>query len=171
MEYIRQQQIASGFQGLTLTEFSLNDTELSDINLIGTFIKSENLTKDCIPEKVKKDSQNQDSYLRPVFNDKKIFITDFKSFNKLDLQDFFNDFLAQSSWAKDKSDFIIIFNRFKIILDSTSFESVYLISKDWFDEESEKLREPESWIYIYYFLIIWIDTAKKNLLVCEWSYD
>jgi len=171
MKLIGQQQIASGFQGLILTEFSLNDTELADINLIATFLKSDNFTKDCIPEKVKKDSQNQDSYLRQVFNDKKIFISDFKRFKKIDMLNFFNDFFAQTSWAKDKNDFVIIFNKFKIILDSASFENVHLISKDWFNEESEKLRDPESWIYIYYFLIIWTDTAKNNLCVCEWSYD
>jgi hypothetical protein len=56
-------------------------------------------------------------------------------------------------------------------LDSVNPDSFYLISKDWYAKNDVRLREPENWIFIYYFMIVWIDYSKSTLTICEWTYE
>jgi hypothetical protein len=172
MELIRQFHITEDSQGILLTEFSLKNNSIqNDKLIIDKFLKSKHYTIDCLPDFVKNDTKHPDFYLRQLFNDKQISITDFKELKKEEIFDFFEQFSNHDDWGEDKGDFKILLEKFNSIINNYESNRFYLISKDWFGEGSDKIRKPENWIYIYYFLIIWIDRINKYLMVCEWNYD
>ena len=173
MHLIKQIDFTEDFQGFTLTELS-NDKEFigNEDYIIEKFIKSEYFTIDCLPEIVKTDKSNSDFYLRQLFDNDKLTIKDFKEFSIENLFDFLDDFSKHDDWGDDRVHFIKLLESFKSLFKSKSaYNKFYLISKDWFDKENDKLRNPESWIYIYYFLIVWIDKIEQKLYVCEWTYN
>lgn len=172
MKFINQIQIAENNQGYYLTEFQL-DSELdnSDDKIIDQFIKSERFTYDCLPEMVKRDMNNPDFYLRQLFDYNKISTIDFQRFDISGLIDFFEKYAKAYDWGDDKEDFLKVFEEFKSKLELNKSVEYFLISKDSFDSDNEKIRNPEGWIYLYYFLIIWIDRQERKLFSCEWNYD
>lgn len=172
MQLIKQTQITEGFQGFILTEFAiLHEFSHDDREIIDNFIKTENFSLDCLPEIVKKDRERPDFYLRQLFDNNKISINDFKKFSKIELMNYFESFSKHDDWGDDKIDFETLLGNFKAEIENFKSEKYFLIDKDWFDKESDKIRDPESWIYIYYFLVIWIDRFENKLTVCEWNYD
>lgn len=172
MQLIKQTQIAEGFQGFNLTEFAiLHEISYDDSEIIDNFIKTENFSLDCLPEIVKNDRENPDFYLRQLFDNNKLSINDFKMLSKIELINYFESFAKHDDWGDDKIDFETLLGIFKSEIENSKSDKYFLIDKDWFDKESDKIRDPESWIYINYFLAIWIDRIENKLTVCEWNYD
>lgn len=172
MNFINQIQISENNQGFYLTEFQL-DSKLdnSDDSIIDEFIKSESFTYDCLPEMIKKDKNNPDFYLRQLFDNEKISTIDFQRFGINELIDFFENYAKHNDWVDDQEDFLKVFTIFKTKLSMNKSVGYFLLSKDSFNSDNEKIRNPEGWIYIYYFLIIWVDRLERKLFFCEWNYD
>lgn len=166
-----QKTIDIDYQGVNISEFSYSNTEnLSEDNLIDFFIHSKSFTEESRREIIKNDKENR-PFLRQAFEIDFLKLDDFKQTDKKGVIKFLNDYTEEDDWKSDKDDFIKIKDKFIESLKFVESDNFYLISKEWFDEKDQILREPESWIYAYYFLIIWLNTANGKLTVSEWTYD
>ena len=172
MELLKQVQITEEFQGILMTVFSLTDNfERADNLIIDKFLKSNSFAIDCLPEKVRQNNKNPEIYLRQLFDNQKISIEDFRELNEKEICNFFISYSNESDWGKDRKAFKILVEKFKTIICDYPSDKFYLISKDWFDKDNDKMKNPENWMYLYYFLVIWFDKEKRTLIVCEWNYD
>ncbi len=167
-----QKEIDVDYQGVTLSEFTFsNDEQLSENELFDFFIHSSSFTEESRSEQIK-NHKGDIPFLRQAFEIANISIGDFRELDKNNIIKFLNDYSEQDGWGDtDGDDFIILKNKFIDLVKSVHSDKFYLISKDWFDEKDKRLREPESWIYSYYFLILWLDNLNKTLTVSEWTYD
>jgi hypothetical protein len=172
-ELLNHQEIVEEYQGINLNEFKFPELEnIIEEELITEFIYSNSYKEDCLTEIKKKYPENKNFFLRQAFEIDNVLIKDFRKLDKKDLINFLNDLWSSDDWGDtDSNDFLIIKDKFIGLLKSTSINSFYLLNKDWFKEGDLRIREPERWIYSYYFLIIWIDKVKNTLLVSEWAYD
>ncbi|MBI9056120.1 MAG: hypothetical protein JEY96_20025 [Bacteroidales bacterium] len=172
MDFVKQIQISEKFQGIYLTEFSLIDKLEQDEHLIiNKFLKSNSFSYDCLPEIVKQSNVKSDYYLRQLFDTDKISFEDFRKLNKKEISNFFINYSNESDWGDDRKEFKTLLEKFISLLHEYPSDKFYLISQDWFDIDSKKMRNPENWIYTYYFLVIWFDREKKTMIVCDWNYD
>ncbi len=166
-----QKEIDEDYQGVNISEFTYTNAEnFSEENLIDLFVHSKSITEESRREIIKKDTENR-PFLRQAFEIDLVKMVDFKQVDKNGLIKFLNDYSEEDDWETDKDDFIKIIDKFVEFINTVQSNNFYIISKDWFDEKDIRLRQEESWIYIYYFLIIWIDEATQILTVSEWTYD
>ncbi|HEY8562883.1 MAG TPA: hypothetical protein VIL74_21070 [Pyrinomonadaceae bacterium] len=166
-----QKEIDENYQGINISEFTyVNSDNISEENLIVSFIHSKSFAEDSRREIIKNDTANR-PFLRQAFEINLVSISDFKQLDKNGIKKFLDDYAEADDWGEDGNDFIKIKDGFIELLKGVESNYFYLLSKEWFEETDEKLREPENWIYTYYFLIIWIDKANKILTVSEWTYD
>jgi hypothetical protein len=166
-----QKEIDEGYQGINISEFTYsNDENLSEENLVDLFVHSVSFTEESRRESIKNHSGGI-AFLRRAFEIDLVKMDDFKQTDKNGLVKFLNDYAEEDNWEKDKDDFKKIKDRFFGFLENGLSKNFYIISKEWFDQNDKRLREPESWIYTYYFLIVWIDELRKTVTVSEWTYD
>lgn len=166
----RHIEINEGYQGINLTEFSIVVDELiSNDQIVDTFFHSKNFSFDSLRECVKE--QPDKGYLRQAFDVGKIKITDFKKTDKQGVSNFLLDFLNEPDWGDDKNEFAKLLDRYFEIHNEFGDNEFYILSKDWFDKEDERVIETESWVYSYYFLIISVDRKSNLLNLTEWTYD
>ncbi|PZX53114.1 hypothetical protein LV84_03321 [Algoriphagus ratkowskyi] len=163
-------EIEENYQGINLTEFEFKvDEHIDNDKIVDTFIRSKqfsfNSLRDCMKAEPDK------GYLGQAFNIKKIKISDFKKTDKKGTVKFLVDFLHEPDWGDDRNDFAKILGRYFIIHNGFVENDFYIISKDWFDKDDEKIIEPQSWVYTYYFLIILVDRHSNLLTLSEWTYD
>ena len=110
--------------------------------------------------------------MRRAFNFDKAKITDFKKYTKEEARKFLIDFLNESDWGdNDGGEFSDLRERYFEIHKKITSNDFYIISKDWFETNDERLIEPENWCYSYYFLIISVDRNSNLLTLTEWTYD
>tara|TARA_R110000868_G_scaffold124353_3_gene328786 strand:- start:1085 stop:1606 length:522 start_codon:yes stop_codon:yes gene_type:complete len=170
MDTKRHIEINEGYQGLNLTEFAFGVDELiSNDQIVDTFIRSKYFSFDSLRDCVK--AEPDKGYLRQAFDIDKIKITDFKKTNKQGVSKFLFDFINKPDWSDDRNEFAILLDRYFEIHNEFGNNEFYILSKDWFDKEDERVFEPESWVYIYYFLIISVDRKSDLLTLTEWTYD
>ncbi len=152
-----QKEIDEDFQGINLSEFTYSNFEnLSDENLIDSFIHSSSFTEESRRERIKNHTGDI-PFLRQAFEIDFVEINDFKLYSKNEFIQFLNDYAEQDDWGDtDGNDFVKLKDRFLEILKTVQPNNFYLISKEWFDQNDKRLQQEESWIYLYYFLIIWI---------------
>lgn len=166
----RHIEIDENYQGINLTEFAINiDKQMDNDHVVDTFIRSKQFSFDSLRDCVK--AEPGKGYLRQAFNVDKIKITDFKKANKQGVSKFLFDFINEPDWGDDRSDFAKLLDRYFEILNQLDANDFYILSKDWFGKEDERVIEPESWVYIYYFLIISVDKKSNSLTLTEWTYD
>jgi hypothetical protein len=166
----RHIEINEGFQGINLTEFAIAVDELiNNDQIVETFIRSKQFSFDSLRDCVKAEPDN--GYLRQVFNVDKIKITDFEKTDKEGVTKFLVDFINEPDWGDDRNEFAKLLDRYYEIHNEFGDNEFYILSKDWFDKEDERVIEPESWIYTYYFLIISVDRKSNLLTLSEWTYD
>lgn len=166
----RHIEINEGYQGINLTEFAIGVDELiRNDQIVDTFIRSKQFAFDSLRDCVK--AEPDKGYLRRAFDVEKIKITDFKQTDKQGVSKFLFDFINEPDWGDDRNEFAKLLDRYFEIHNEFGTSDFYVISKDWFDKEDEKLIEPESWCYTYYFLIISIDRNLNLLTLTEWAYD
>ncbi|MBD8019168.1 hypothetical protein [Kaistella pullorum] len=166
----RHIEINEGYQGINLTEFAIGVDELiSNDQIVDTFIRSKKFSFDSLRDFVKAEPDN--GYLRQAFDVDKIKITDFKKTDKQEVSKFLIDFLNEPDWGDDKNEFAKLLDRYFEIHKEFGDNEFYILSKDWFDKEDERVIEPESWVYTYYFLIISVDRKSNLLTLTEWTYD
>lgn len=87
------------------------------------------------------------------------------------ISEFLIDFLNEPDWQDDRDDFAKLLERYFEYYKEFENNEFYILSKDWFEKNDERLIEPESWCYTYYFLIISVDRSSKILTLTEWTYD
>jgi hypothetical protein len=166
----RHIEIDEGFQGINLTEFAIGVDELiSNDQIIDTFIRSKQFSFDSLRDCVK--AEPDKGYLRQAFDIDKIKITDFKKTDKQGVSKFLFDFIHEPDWGDDNIEFAKLLDRYFEIHNEFEDNEFYILSKDWFDKEDERVIEPESWVYTYYFLIISVDRKSNLLTLTEWTYD
>ncbi len=167
----RHIEINESYQGINLTEFSiLTDNSTNNDQIIQTFIRSTNFSVDSLRDVIKYNSENK-PYLRRAFDIDRINISDFKKKSKEETSTFLYDFINQSDWGNDRNDFAKLLDKYFEIHNRLGGNNFYIISKDWFDKDDERVIKPESLIYSYYFLIISIDRSSNLLTLTEWTYD
>ncbi len=167
----RHIEIDENYQGINLTEFSIiADGNTDNDQIIESFIRSASFTVDSLREVIKNNTENK-PYLRQAFDTDRIHITDFKIKSKEETTKFLIDFINQPDWGDNRNEFAKLLDKYFEIHQQFGDNDFYIISKDWFDKGDEKVIEPESWVYAYYFLIISVDRSSYLLTLTEWSYD
>ncbi len=163
-------EFSEGFQGINLTDFTFVVQELmSTEQIVDTFIRSKQFSYDSLPDCVK--AEPHKNYLKRAFDVDKIKITDFKKADKQGVSKFLFDFINQPDWGDDRNEFAKLLNSYFEIHNEFGEIEFYILSKAWFDKDDERVIEPESWVYIYYFLIISVDRKSNLLTLTEWTYD
>ncbi|MBF0694660.1 MAG: hypothetical protein IR153_06345 [Flavobacterium sp.] len=163
-------EIDHNYQGINLTEFALvYDDQTGNDQIIETFIRTKNFSYDSLRDSIKENPNK--GYLRRAFDIDKIKISDFKKTDRESTLKFLIDFLNEPDWGDDRNEFAKLLERYLEYYNKFEDNSFYILSKDWFDKKDERLIEPESWCYTYYFLIISIDRNSRILNFSEWTYD
>lgn len=167
-----QKEIDKDYQGINISEFTyINSENSSEQELIDSFIHSSSFTEESRREQIK-NHIGDIPFLRQAFEIDLVKKDDFKQTDKNGLIKFLNDYADEVDWGEtDGDDFVKLKDKFVEFVNTLKSNNFHIISKDWFDEKDIRLRQEESWIYIYYFLIIWIDEANKILTASEWTYD
>ncbi|WP_157373399.1 hypothetical protein [Algoriphagus terrigena] len=159
-----------GYQGINLTVFAIGvDGLISNDQIVDTFIHSKQFSFDSLRDCVK--AEPEKGYLRQAFDVDKIKTSDFKKTDKQGAAQFLSDLLNEPDWGDDRNDFAKLIDRYFETCNTSAGIDFYIISKDWFDKDDEKVVEPESWAYTYYFLIISVDRGSNLLTISEWIYD
>jgi hypothetical protein len=167
---MRHIEIDESYQGLNFTEFGLDeDRKIDNDQIVDKFIRSKQFSFDSLRDCVKDEPDK--GYLRQAFNIDRIKISDFRKTDKQGASKFLLDFLNEPDWGDDRNDFAKLIDRYFEIQKWSEKSDFYIISKDWFDKDTEKVIEPESWVYTYYFLIILVDRNMNLLTLSEWTYD
>ncbi|WP_218620359.1 hypothetical protein [Flavobacterium sp. I3-2] len=159
-------EINENYQGISFTEFELNFMAYIFNNKItDTFIRSNEFIyhslKNCIKEEPDK------GYLKRAFDFKKIKSRDFKKRNKEGTSKFLAEFENESDWGDDKNEFAKLVDKYFEIQNKFNEIDFYILSKDWFNKQDKRLIEPESSIYLYYFLILSINRKSNRLMTNE----
>lgn len=170
IETKRHIEINEGYQGINLTVFAIAiDEQIDNDQIVDSFIRSKQFSfhslRDCVKAEPNK------GYLRRAFDIDKIKITDFRKTDKQGVAQFLFDFLNEPSWGDDRNEFVKLLDRYFEIHNEFGDNDFYILSKDWFAEQDERLIEPEKWLYIYYILIISVDRKSNVLILSEWTYD
>ncbi|MFN0189451.1 MAG: hypothetical protein ACKVQV_12190 [Bacteroidia bacterium] len=166
----RHIEIDESYQGINLTEFAIEvDEQIDNDQIVDTFIRSKQFSFDSLRDCIK--AEPDKGYLRQAFNVDRVKISDFKKTDKQGASKFLLDFLNESDWGGDRNEFAKLLDRYFEIHNTFAESDFYIISKEWFDKDDEKVIEPESWVYTYYFLIISVDRNSNVLTLSEWTYD
>ncbi|HLP94889.1 MAG TPA: hypothetical protein VK168_12680 [Saprospiraceae bacterium] len=153
-----------------MTEFAIGvDERIDNDQIVDIFIHSKQFSFDSLRDCVK--TEPHKGYLRQVFNVDKIKITDFKKTDKQGTSKFLLDLSNEPDWCDDRSDFAKLLDRYFEMHNQLDANDFYILSKDWFVKEDERVIEPENWVYTYYFLIISVDKKSNSLTLTEWTYD
>lgn len=169
----RHIEINESYQGINLTEFYFeSDKDIDNDTLVDIFIRSTHFSVDCLADVVKNNPENK-PYLRQAFDIDKITIADFKIYNKEGVAEYLLDILNDIDyWGdNDREDFKKFLDNYFVIYNKFNDIQFYIISIDWFGEKDQKIVEPESWIYGYYYLIISVDRNTNLFTLSEWAYD
>ncbi len=170
IDYKRHIEINEGYQGINLTEFAIGvDEPIISDQIVETFIRSKQFLFDSLRNCVK--AEPHKGYLRQAFDVNKIKITDFKKTDKQGVSKFLFDFINEPDWGEDRNEFAKLLDRYFEIHNEFGDNEFYILSKDWFEKEDERVIEPENWVYTYYFLIISVDRESNLLTLTEWTYD
>jgi len=163
-------EIDENYQEINLTEFAfVTDEQTENEQIVDTFIRTKKFFYDSLRDCIKNEPDK--GFLRRAFDIDKIKISDFKKTDKEGISKFLTDFLNEPDWGDDRDDFAKLLDRYFEIYKEFANNEFYILSKDWFDKDDERLIEPESWCYTYYFLIISVDRNSKTLTLTEWTYD
>jgi hypothetical protein len=169
-KYLGQNKIQSEYQGMFWHTFFAEDSIVPEESWLMEFVHSDNFRKSIRQEAVKQPASLTYPFLKGGFNLSNLDVTNFKVFNKAGLVDFFNEYAQSDDWGEDRAAFIAIMDEFNRLLEKQRSDKFFLISKEWFSKGDPVLNQ-DSEIYLYYFLIIWIDIDKGIVNVCEWDYD
>jgi len=157
-------------QGINLTEFSVTtDDQSGSDEMVEVFIRSSSFAYDSLRDCIKQEPAK--GYLRRAFHFDRVSLADFRKTDKEGAWQFLIDFSNEPDWSIDRPVFIKQLARYRTVHNQMSDGDFYILSKDWFDADDERLAEPERSCYIYYFLIISVDRGSGALILLEWTYD
>jgi hypothetical protein len=163
-------EINESYQGFNLTEFTIEVAEQIDNDqIVDTFLRTTHFSYDSLRDCIKKEPEK--GYLRKAFDIEKVRISDFRKTDKKGTTKFLFDFINEPDWGDDRNEFAKLLDRYFEISNEFADNEFYILSKDWFNKDDERLIEPENWCYTYYFLIISVDRDSRTLTLTEWTYD
>lgn len=168
--YLGQNKIQSAYQGMFWHTFSAEDIIMPEESWLMEFVHSDYFKESIRAELVKQAQSETYPFLEGAFNLSNLDATDFRVFTKEGLVHFFHEYAKSDDWGEDRAGFITIMNRFDQLLENETSDNFFLISKEWFNQ-GDRVLSRDSEVYIYYFLIVWMDIDKKIVNVCEWNYD
>ena len=148
-----------GSQEIDVLEFTFSSENLSHENP-----SEENVVDHLIHSKSFIDTRSGEQaeiqtgdilFLNHVFEIDLLKVSDFKQTDKNGVIKFLDDydFYTGEEGLKDTEelrDFIDLKNGFNEVLNSVQSSNFFIISKEWFDEEDQRLQQDESWVYPYY---------------------
>lgn len=157
------------YQGVLVSDFEFfSDGCLETDIVFRHFLSSNEFTKYAITNG--NDDVTSTPFLRCAFDLSKIAPDDFKKYSSAETLKLLYSFGDDPDWGEDKNDFAELLKQYSPIHSCLPNE-FYYITKDWFSKEDIRLNQPESWCYIYYFLLVSIDNGSNTLSVSEWLYD
>lgn len=166
----RHIEIDENHQGINLTEFAIGiDEQTHNDQIVERFIRSISSLFDSLRDRVK--AEPDKGYLKRAFNFDLLNITHFRKTDRQGTSDFLFEFINEPDWGNDRGDFAKLLDRYLEIHNELSANEFYILSKDWFGKEDDKIIEPDGWVYTYYFLIISVDRRSGLLTLTEWTYD
>ena len=166
----RHVKVDESYQGFNLTEFTIEGAEqIDNEQIVDTFLRTKHFSYDSLRDCIKKEPEK--GYLRQAFDIERIKISDFKKTDKKGIIKFLSEFINEPDWGDDRNEFAKLVDRYLEIYNDLSENEFYMLSKDWFDKDDERLIKPESWCYTYYFLIISVNRNTRTLTLTEWTYD
>ena len=166
-----QKNINQNFQSVCYSRFSIINIEChSEEQIVDQFIHSTKFSIESLPDVKKQDLSN--AFLKQAFDPLRLSIQDFKKTSKDHVIKYLTDLENDNNWGEtDQEDFILLKNQYLNLLDTIETDCFFILSKDWFSIDDNKLRDPENWVYIYYFIIISVDIKNSMLSISEWTYD
>lgn len=163
----RHIEIDENYQGINLTEFSIKaDDGMNNDQIADTFIQSTHYSVESLRDIIKDNGENI-PYLRRAFNIDKINIADLKKLSQEKITKYLLDYINEPDWGEDRNEFAKLLDKYFEIHNELEDNFFYLISKDWFNKGDERVIEPENSVYIYYFLIVYLDKNSKILILTE----
>lgn len=163
-------EIDEDYQGINLTKFSIEvNDQVDNDQIVDDFIRTNSFAYDSLRDCVKKEPEK--NYLKRAFNFERVKIADFKKTDKEGTAKFLVDLVNEPDWGDDRNTFTKLLDRYFEIHNTLGGSDFYILSKNWFDKDDERLIEPESWVYTFYFLIISVDRNLNLLTLTEWTYD
>jgi hypothetical protein len=168
--FFGQQEISSGYQALFWYIFLVDNSSTPSDKFFDDFLSSESFGLFCQPFVKKRTRGQNDRFLEGAFNREALQISKFRKLTRENLLNFLSDYAKSEDWCNDRKDFTAILDEFEKPLRQESAPFFFLISNEWFKKE-DNLLSADAEIYIYFMLIIWFDSDKRILNVCQWSYD
>jgi hypothetical protein len=148
----KQIEINEGYQNIQITEYKVNaGINSSDELIVEAFIHS-------MP------------FLVNVFDVEYIKIEDFRKFDKAGVIKFLIEFSNEPDWSDDRDNFVRLLDKYFELHYQFGDGSFYILNKVWFNKNDRKIKS-ESWIYIYYFFVLYADSKTNTLVLSEWIYD
>jgi hypothetical protein len=158
------------FQGVNLTEFTIRtDNKTTTDEIVDSFIQSKSFTYESLSNCIKEEPEK--NFLRRAFDFSIIKFSDFKKTDHVGTTKFLFDFINEPNWGDDRNKFAKLLDKYFEFHSLQENRNFYIISKDWFNKDDERVIEPEHWCYTYYFLIFSIDRKSNILSLSEWKYD
>jgi hypothetical protein len=111
----------------------------------------------------------KEGYLKGLFVGDQLSLDDFR-FMPNDSILYYLDGFSESAeeWGEDRQVFKGLLKKLSVNLHN-NVEGTYLINKEWFNEDSLKVRPHEHSIYDFYLILVW--QYGPTLNICEWSAD
>lgn len=155
------------YQGFKLSNLSYdNADDYTTEQIVEYFINSEYFPLACTDETVLRKQA-----IGCAFNINEVRPENFRKFNNIEIEKYLSDFINEPDWGEDRLDFAKILDRYFEIHKNLDEGIFYVINMDWFEQDDKLLLDTNHWVYIYYFLIIYIDVKTKTLKFSEWEYE
>ncbi len=152
--------------------FTINEFHVLKDFAFKNLFDSDVFDNEIQPDHVKDSQDDMNGYLKGLFYSNKLSIDDFKFLNSNSIYFYMEGFSdSEQEWGDDKLLFKKLLEEFKEI-SKGNLDGSYLINKEWFSKESDKVRNREFTLYDYYFIIIWMDkNDESKLYISEWFSD
>ena len=167
-ELVNQIIETQGSFGYTLNKFNIDEPFKID-KVRGVF---DIQTRPLFVQKSYETSPNKSKYLKGLFFSDNLIVDDFKKIPSDCIYYYLDGFSdSEEEWGEDMPAFkALLASFYKKTQDSLS--SCYLINKEWFSDENNKVRSREFALYDFYFIIIWIDkNDSQSMFISEWFSD
>ena len=168
MKRVSQHTETHESMSLTFNQFlidrSFSLTKKSFFNLLNLDIRPSQIKDTCGESEIIKEG-----YLKGLFTGDQLSQSDFRFMPNNSVLYYLDGFSESvEEWGEDRQVFKGFLKKLSDKL-SDNISGTYLINKEWFDEDSPKVRSREHHIYDFYLLIVW--QHDSTLIVCEWSAD
>ena len=165
LEFIKQKLEIDFSFGFTINQYSIvGKFDLNELLKINQVFDHE-----IRPSHINKDKSG---YLKGLFKTEMLSVKDFKFINTNGIYYYLEGFSESvEEWGDQRFFFKNLIDKFKINC-ANNMCDCYLINKEWFYDNKEKVNEREFALYDFYFIVLWIDKKDSSkLYISEWFAD